>query len=467
MSAEAALLAELALEIYDLGVSTDGVAFVFEVDGPSVAYPISRGGELSKRLAALYYDRHNGAVPTASALGDALTVLEGMAAETKPTRVYLRLAQIGEIVFVDLGDQAGHTVEITSAGWRILLRSPVLFWRTKLTGVLPFPESGGSVEELRQLLNCNDDQFRLVMGWAVSYFHADLQHPVLALIGEHGTAKSTVAGILVDLLDPSPARLSAPSPTNRDWAVHASGSQVIVVDNVTKISGSMADYLCRCVTGDAVVVRRLYTDGEVYLMAFRRSVIITGIAPGLRADLADRTVRIDLAPIGSGRRKPQSAIKDAFEEMRPRLLGAVLDLVAATLGQIGHVGALDLPRMADHARVLAAFDLAYPGSGYLDSFVLAADRILVETIDDDEVAAAVRDFAIRKGYWSGTATGLLVGLTPRHPTRTWPRTPQHLSRHLREVAPGLRVVGVANSTTARPSHNRYITALMGELSSLG
>ena len=442
MSEQADRLVALAHEVFELGVSHDAVAFVFEMDGPLIAHPISRSGELTKRLAALYYDRTDGDVPTSSALVDALTVLEGEALRMKPTRVYLRIAQVGETIFLDLGDPVGHTVEITASGWRILSRSPVLFRRSQLTGVLPLPEAGGSVDEWRPLLNCDDEQFRLLVGWGVSYFFERRQHPVLGFFGEHGVAKSTAAGMVVDVFDPSPARLSAPSPTNRDWAVHASGRQIIAVDNLTSISDSMADYLCRCVTGDAVAIRRLWTDGEVFLMAFRRSVIITGIAPPLRGDLADRTVRIVLAPIGSDRRMTQGAIADAFEKLRPRLLGAFLDMVVATLGRVDQVDVSDLPRMADHAQVLAALDLAFPGSGYLDSYVSSADRILVESIDDDEVAAAVRNFAAKEGVWWGTASSLYQHLLPRPPTRGWPKTPQHLSRRLREAAPGLRTVGV-------------------------
>ena len=442
MSDNADRLVVLALEIYEPGISDDGTTFLVEVDGPQVAHRISAGGPLEKRLAAEFWDRFEGAVPSKSALIDALAVLEGMAHRAKPVKVYRRIAQVGETIFLDLGDPVGHTVEITASGWRILSKSPVLFWRSKLSGVLPVPESGGSIDELRPLLNCDDDQFLLVIGWCVSYFHESLQQPVLGVFGEHGTAKTTLAGIIVDLTDPSPARLTSPSRSARDWSVHASNRQVIVVDNVSEISQTESNYWCRAVTGEAFATRQLWTDGEVYFMAFRRSLIITGIGPRLRGDLADRTLRIDLAPIDSGRRKSQTEIQATFEKMWPKLLGALLDLVAASLGHIGQVGLLDLPRMADHALVLGALDLAIPGSGYLDSFARAADRILVETIDDDEVAAAVLDFAIREGHWSGTATVLYTRISPRKPARGWPRTPQHLSRRLGEAAPGLRTVGV-------------------------
>ena len=47
---------------------------------------------------------------------------------------------------------------------------------------------------------------------------------------------------------------------------------------VEKPPGWLSDVLCRAVTGDALVRRRLYTDSEVAVVSFRRFLAIASLA---------------------------------------------------------------------------------------------------------------------------------------------------------------------------------------------
>lgn len=60
-------------------------------------------------------------------------------------------------------------MEIDAEGWRVVERPPVYFKRSN--GALPLPEPvpGGSIDELRELLNvASEDDFKLIAGWLLA-----------------------------------------------------------------------------------------------------------------------------------------------------------------------------------------------------------------------------------------------------------------------------------------------------------
>ena len=59
-------------------------------------------------------------------------------------------------------------------------------------GQLPVPTRGGSLEQLRELVNLSsDDDYRLLVGWLLAALRPPGQpYPVLILHGEQGSAKS-------------------------------------------------------------------------------------------------------------------------------------------------------------------------------------------------------------------------------------------------------------------------------------
>src|SRR6185295_18108145 len=116
-----------------------------------------------------------------------------------------------------------------------------------------------------------------------------------------------------------------------------------------------SDSLCKAVTGDGWLRRKLYTDGELAVLSFRRVVLLTSIDPGaLRGDLGDRLLLADLEPIPPGRRRSEVELDRALEASRPRVLGALLTDLSAVLKTLPDIHFNDLPRMADFSRVLAA-----------------------------------------------------------------------------------------------------------------
>ena len=436
------LLVRLAMERYRLGRTSAGESFAVSVDGPLIARML-RGGRSSLRaqLADEFNERF-GKVPNSSALADAMLVLQGQAERAQPEEVSLRLAHHKDGCVVDLGDPTGRVVCVGSSGWAVKERSPVLFRRTELTGVLPLPTQPGDLNALRQLLNLSEDSWQLVVGLLVCALIPGIPHPIIWIGGLQGTGKSTAASVLARVIDPGPAVLRSPPRDLEQWAVSASGSWVVVIDNLSRIPEWLSDGLCRAVTGEAVVRRRLYSNQQLSVIHFRRVIIVTSIDAGdLRGDLAERLVPIDLEDIPADKRREDAELQQAFERSHPAILSGLLDVVSRVLAILPNVQLVEKSRMADFHRVLAAVDQAM-GFHSLDVYLGQRDRIAGEVIDSDPIADAVARFAQKEDVWTGTASDLLERLTPERPPRDWPKKPRGFSGALRRVIPALRQTGV-------------------------
>lgn len=455
---QADCLLDLAKELCRIGRTLEGEAFAVRREGPNVAIML-RGNGLRGSLAAEYQKR-TGKAPSSAGLTDALATLEGQALSVEPERVELRVAEYGGGVVLDLGDQSGRAVVVHPDGWAIEAVSPVLFRRTPLTLPLPEPEpaSAGELVVVRRLLNVDDENWPLAVGWMVAAMLPGVPHPILMLDGEQGTGKSSAARVLMRLTDPSSAPLRSEPRDAEQWAVAAAGSWVVCLDNVSHVSGSLSDMLCKAVTGDGVVRRKLYTDGDLAVLSFRRCIMLTSIDPGaLRGDLGDRLLRIELHRIPDNARRTETELERQCTGIDGRCLGALLSAVAATLAALPYVHLETMPRMADFAKVLAALDRACPeltGGRALALFTKQRSDIAVEVVDSDPVASAVVTLMQTNGCWEGSASELLEKLTPAVKPKHWPETARSLAGRLKRIRPALLAVGIQHTPPAKDDKAR-------------
>jgi len=444
-------LVGLAHARYDL-VRSESNVFAVPRRGPRLALELRGAGGLRQHLAAAYY-RANTRAASSGALADAMTTLEGEASEVDPQPVELRLARHQSPggrpgVVLDLGTASGHVVVIDSHGWRVVERSPVIFRRTALTAPLPVPQPGGHLEELRELLNVTDETWPLLVGWLVAGLVPDIPHPIALLSGEQGTGKSTAGKYLTQVIDPAGVPLRSLPKDEEAWAVSAAASYVVGVDNVSRISAELSDAMCRAVTGDGVVRRRLYTDSDVSVLRLQRVLLLTSIDAGaLRGDLAERLLQVDLERIdGKGRRTARD-LDDLWRAAHPRVLGALLDLTVQVMAALPRAKAtlVEHPRMADFAEVLLAVDLVRGTSG-LDLYLRQGQQLARDVADSDVVAHGVLELMAGQTYgWQGTSTVLLGELrrfAPDPLPRSWPSDGARLAAQLRRLTPALLASGV-------------------------
>ena len=431
-------LLTLALDRFELGRTPKGETFAVEKKGANVAIRLD-GSAMKSTLASLYYDEH-ASVAGSAAIEDALAVIRGEAMKTKPKELAIRYGRDGDAIVVDLGRVDGRAVVIDPNSWRVVDRSPILFERTELVGELPEPIEGSDVGEMRQLLNIGVDDFDVLVGWLVSAMIPELAHPILFLCGGQGTGKTTAARMIVGVIDKSAAPTRSQPRELETYALSISASWTTVFDNVSTIPEWMSDALCKTVTGDAYMKRKLYANRELTVVSFRRVVVITTIDAGaLRADLADRLVLVELDKIDKVRSEIE--IIKRHGELCPRLLGAFCTLLASTLARLQGVEIDELPRMADFARVLAAVD-DVRGTRSLATYLGQGERLADDVVESDAVGTAIRGFMAGRSSWSGIMKELLAEITPDDPGREFPKTPKKLGSRLKRLAPSLEQLGI-------------------------
>jgi len=428
-------------------------------NGRAEHFPV-KSSHFRRWLRLQFYIAHEKAVRN-EAISDAIGVLEGRAMLGSEHEIYTRVAGFEGRIYIDLADCERRIVEIDKRGWRIVTEAPVRFRRPAGTLPLPTPVRGGSVDDLRPLINVpDDDAWVLLVGYLLGALHPDGPYLVMVILGEKGTAKSTATRILVMLLDPKDAPLRRPPRGERDLAIATRHGWVIALNNVSSLTPLLSDAISSIATEGGFVTRSLFTDDGEARFKDRRPVILNGIPDFVtRGDLADRSAKLTLARISDHDRREEADILSEFARLQPQVLGALYDAVACALERSDSVILDRSPRMADAARWITAAEpaLGWRHGRFLAAFERALNESNAAVVESDAIALAVREFATSDD-WRGSATELLRELSKRNQDESklsdWPTSPQGLASALRRCAPELRSVGVLAVQDERADSSR-------------
>src|SRR5262245_4164543 len=432
------LLVELGSKI-ELFHTPAGTAFAdVLIDGHRETWAVR-----SKRMRDWLRRRHyeaTGTAPRPPEVRSALDLIEARAEFDAPERaVHVRLAEQGGRIYLDLADARWRAVEIGPDGWQVIGSPPVRFCRPAGMLPLPVPIRGGSIEALGSLLNLPQrNDFVLVVAWLLATLRSGGPHPLLAVAGEQGSAKTVLSKLLKALIDPHAAPVRALARDERELMIAASHSHLLAFDNLSSLPAFLSDALCRLASGGSLAVRRLYTDDDEMLFQAARPILLNGIENVVsRADLADRAIFLTLAPIPEQRRRSEAQLWREFERVRPAILGALLDAAAHGLRTLPSVQLDRLPRMADFAIWATACETAFwsPGT-FARCYEINRRASIDDVVDADPVAACVREIMASRSSWVGTAADLLrVGAARSSDGRSdsgigWPTNPRTLAGRL-------------------------------------
>lgn len=384
-------------------------------------------------------------------LDGVLDALEAAAIHDGPRLpVHVRVADLGDRIVLDLANQAWEVTEVTAQGCRVIPanQAPVRFRRPNGTESLPVPDQGGNLAELRQFIHTDNEGFILTVAFILGTLTDRGAQPVLALGGEHGSAKSSATRVIQRLVDPRGGALRSAPKGDRDLAIAARNSWIVSFDNLSRIPPELADGLCRLSTGSAFSTRQLFTDGEESIFAARRPVILNSIVDVTnRPDLSDRTVTVQLLRIGESQRIEEGTFWAAFEEARPRILGALLQALSGALARWEATKPARLPRMADFYRLILAAEPDMPWKP--GEFEAAWERMQASAVDNvlqaTPLTAVLMPILEARRKWKAPAAELLQVLNAARgygaEPDAWPQTPQGLVGALRRLAPTLEKVG--------------------------
>src|SRR5262249_44628228 len=242
-----------------------------------------------------YRKRTDGRVPNADALAAALNAIEGAAVHDGPEHpAHVRIAGREGRGYLHPADPDSTVIEGSADGWRAGERPPVRFRRPAGMLPLPVPERGGSLADLKDFLNVPDeDGFALVVAWLAGCFRPDGPFPVMVLLGEQGSAKTTTARVLKRLIDPSAAPVRCEPKESRDLMIQGRNNWVLAFDNLSGLNGWLSDALCRLATGGGFGTRELYTNDDEVIFDAKRPLVANGIEDFVtRADLLERSLLI-------------------------------------------------------------------------------------------------------------------------------------------------------------------------------
>ncbi len=403
-----------------------------------------------------------------ASLQDAVNTLAGKARfEGDEYAIANRIAHLDGQTWVDLGTPDWTALRIGADGWEILasVDAPVMFRRTSTTAPLPVPEAGGDLDELREQFDIDDSDWKRAIAWLIGVFLREGGRPILEIVGRQGSGKSTFARMLMSLGDPQRVPLRSLPRDEAALTIAAQGRAANGYDNLSHFTGEIADVLCRAVTGGGMGSRRLYSNDEEVVLDIHISLLWTAITPLTvsRPDLADRTMTIRLNALTDLDYRSERVIWEAFEEMRPRLYGALCQAIVVALRRQGTFVLNRRPRMADFAEFVeaAAPALGWQPGEFIDLLEVSRSDANLLAMEASPVALLIVDLVDELGPWHGTPADLLEVLRQRanediRHDRGFPKKPNTLSAHLSRIEPVLSNVGVT-VTMGRTAASRTIT----------
>ena len=333
--------------------------------------------------------------------------------------------------------------------WELTDNPPVSFLRSNNTRALAKPLSGSDIKQLWEFINIPEQGQLLCLAWIIDCWRTDTPFPILELIGEQGSAKSTTQEMLRKLIDPSSANLRA-SPTNcQDVFVNAGINWLVSYENISHLSLALQDTLCVIATGGGHAKRKLYTDKDESIIMVKRPIILNGISGAVTAqDLVDRTISIELPIINN--RKETNEIWPLFQENEAMLLGALLDIAAKALNLLPTIQLPpeEKPRLVEFVRLGCAIAkvVGKTENDFLQQFNINRLASIERALETNPVALALINWfeANQRRPKTLPTKDLLQSLESYKPlhAENWPRLPRGFTDTLRRVALALRQIGI-------------------------
>src|SRR5262249_44609231 len=140
---------------------------------------------------------------------------------------------------------------------------------------LPDPQRGGSIDLLWDYVNHESEAQRwLMIAWLLMAFRPKGPYPILCLHGPQGSGKSLALTALRRLVDPNVADLRALPRNEHELVISADNSWVLAFDNLSHLSPTFSDALCRMSTGGGFSTRQLWTDKREVLFQLQRPILL-------------------------------------------------------------------------------------------------------------------------------------------------------------------------------------------------
>lgn len=435
-------------EVY-VGIKKNGVQFYYNVLSSDF-----------RRFIISRFKEFEGKVLTKESVERVRSYFEAVAFDKNESHpVYKRVVYINGIIYYDLCNSKGEVIEITPLGWRTTVNPPVRFVRKKgmLSNVMPSQK--GNLSLLRRYLRLDDKQWILLASAMLDYLYK-APYPILSIVGQQGSSKSTTSKVISKLIDPNETPINAKPRDERDLFIMAVNSHLLIFDNLSGVSHQTSDTFCRLATGGGFRTRQLYSDSDEKMIYSANPIIGNGIdSMGARGDLISRMIQIYLPTIPAKERLTEDEFWLEFDKDHPIILGGIFDALVIALKNLPLVDLPEKPRMADFAVFACAASeaLAITPDDFMSIYFENIQESNKSSLELDPLAVAlerlISTWADDKTEWIGTMTILLQKLAVLMSLsgRQYPKTPQALSNRLKRLAPMLYSIGIGFEQLDRES----------------
>ncbi len=396
----------------------------------------------------------------AEAVKSVVAVLEAIATfDGQLHELSNRATWSNEELWYDLTNDEWQAIKINERGWEVVDTPPILFRRYSHNKSQVMPVQGGDAELFLKYVTIKDPQQQLLlMVSLISYFIPGFPHPITVVFGAQGSAKSTLSKLLRQIIDPSSIEVASLPDKHKELVQALAHHYFLFFDNVSHISESTSDTLCKAVTGSGFIKREMYSDDEDIIYNLKRCMGINSInLIGTRPDLLERSLLLELSRIEPEDRKMEQDLMADFEGDLPFILGGVFDVLVKAIKIKPTIKLTSAPRMADFASWGSAIAeaLGRKKEDFLDAYQANIDNQTEVAINENVVASVVISFMGDKKEWTGTAEKLLKELTDKaifsyvdtH-ERFWPKAANLLMRRMNELKVNLKTVGILFSSAS-------------------
>jgi Bifunctional DNA primase/polymerase, N-terminal len=411
-----------------------------------------------------------------------------------PIRLNLRVAQVdadGKLTwYYDLTNKDWEFIEITANGWNIVKNQDpnlVLFHRynNQLAQVVPSNYDTNVFDRFIEVVlnesNVRDneklDEYRILLKcYIVCAFIADIPKPIPMPHGTQGAAKTSLMELVKMLIDPSIVlTLSFPRDIY-EFIQQLSHNYVAYYDNISMLRDWISDEICRAVSGSGSSKRVLYSDDDDFIRTLMRCIGLNGInLAATSPDILDRGIFFELKRIDDKDRRYIKKIKREFEEMRPQLLGYIMDVLVKVVAWVQEHGMIELdrlPRMADWAGYceIIARCMGLDEGKFIQAYNNNAKIQVQQVMETSLVATCLARFVENKIFdvkdlegkstwgFEGSATqlkkdlddvALELGIDTKD--RDWPKKPNGLTRIINVIMHTLKDAGIEIKYHRKPT----------------
>lgn len=385
---------------------------------------------------------------------------EAVHADAPRETVFNRIAMVGDAIYYDLATSDWKAVKITEnlVDTIDLNESCPAFVRTQNQKSQVMPEFGheGALDELTKLLRIPQADRKIFQIHLIAMFIEAYPVPIMSIIGEHGSIKSTISKSVKQIVDPAGAKTVSLSKNSENLVLSLHNRYVVCFDNVSDIDQEMSNVLCKAVTGDGNSKRKLYTDSDEVIYSYKRKIILNGISPNMEfPDLMDRNITYTTQKVTEEERITEEEFENKFKELLPFVLGTIFRILSKAMSTYDSVK-LELkylPRMADFATwgECIARALGHEPLSFITNYKEVITSHSLEIVGTNPIMTIIDDLLGESVHYESTIIDFYNAVKERAVSSgfdvaskdvNFPRHFNQVKQHIMRLKPDLRTVGI-------------------------